>query len=291
MTADTLDNDAALSAPSHVEHDLPCAKCKYNLRTLAWDAVCPECGAPVLGSGQLIGFPFETTRSLRNFRIAISLLAIAFLIKSIGCTIGVAAFRFYYVMPPWILRLAISCWGWRDLLSTPFVAAAIVLIVWPRHGALRGFRPALTKTTGMLAILGLADHFAAYLLYRFGGVSWDSPLGIRIVTSITWLFLSAALFLATMHILLRIDRRSQAAASCVAWGAVCSSLTMLTGRAVNVSAVVFIPGGSIVHSWQSTLSDIGQLWWNHGEWPCGLLLLVALFFILRCTQRAPRVPS
>jgi hypothetical protein len=34
----------------HVEADLPCVSCEYNLRTLSIAGVCPECGQPVIKS-------------------------------------------------------------------------------------------------------------------------------------------------------------------------------------------------------------------------------------------------
>jgi predicted RNA-binding Zn-ribbon protein involved in translation (DUF1610 family) len=36
-----------LDATGHIAVDLPCARCRYNLRTLAVDGKCPECGHPV----------------------------------------------------------------------------------------------------------------------------------------------------------------------------------------------------------------------------------------------------
>lgn len=38
---------AALITTAHIDRDLPCLSCKYNLRTLATDSVCPECQTAV----------------------------------------------------------------------------------------------------------------------------------------------------------------------------------------------------------------------------------------------------
>ncbi|MEM6748869.1 MAG: hypothetical protein AAF612_00195 [Planctomycetota bacterium] len=38
--------------PRRVEHDLPCLRCGFNLRTLPVDADCPECRLPVRASDE-----------------------------------------------------------------------------------------------------------------------------------------------------------------------------------------------------------------------------------------------
>src|SRR5688500_18541478 len=48
-----------------VDHDLPCARCGYNLRTLDAGANCPECAAPVAHSLSLSGLALPDRRRLR----------------------------------------------------------------------------------------------------------------------------------------------------------------------------------------------------------------------------------
>jgi|GEM_PF-3715042 len=62
-----------------IDHDLPCIHCGYNLRTLAHNARCPECGAAVADSldGQLGQSP------LRRVRIGTMLLAASILMTFI----------------------------------------------------------------------------------------------------------------------------------------------------------------------------------------------------------------
>jgi hypothetical protein len=48
----SLNQPAATNAlgGEHVAQDQPCVRCRYNLRTLRLDAVCPECGTPVVAT-------------------------------------------------------------------------------------------------------------------------------------------------------------------------------------------------------------------------------------------------
>jgi len=47
--------DAELEEETHVTSDIPCVGCGYNLRTLATQGSCPECGKPVQTSISLAG--------------------------------------------------------------------------------------------------------------------------------------------------------------------------------------------------------------------------------------------
>lgn len=62
-----------------IQQDLPCIHCGYNLRTLAHDARCPECGAAVVDSlnGQL------SQSLIRRVRIGTALLAASLLMTFI----------------------------------------------------------------------------------------------------------------------------------------------------------------------------------------------------------------
>ena len=48
-------------ADGRIAVDLPCVHCQYNLRTLAGDGNCPECGARVWQSTQARSLRFANT--------------------------------------------------------------------------------------------------------------------------------------------------------------------------------------------------------------------------------------
>lgn len=61
---------------SHVESDLHCIRCGHNLRTLAWDARCTECGAPVEQSRVPEYLNVNDRRSLQGLRTALALIVV-----------------------------------------------------------------------------------------------------------------------------------------------------------------------------------------------------------------------
>ncbi len=81
---------AELDADGHVALSVPCAKCAYNLRTLAHDARCPECGTPVDYSlhGHFLRFaqPAYVSRLARGGRLVLIAIGV-FIAGSLLATI------------------------------------------------------------------------------------------------------------------------------------------------------------------------------------------------------------
>ena len=50
-----MNHEPTMKAPAVVTLDVPCVGCRYNLRSLSHDAVCPECATPV---GKSVAFPW-----------------------------------------------------------------------------------------------------------------------------------------------------------------------------------------------------------------------------------------
>ena len=67
-----------LVAPSDsVTDDLGCPRCGYNLRTLMWSGVCPECDLPVIAASHPHGWRLADVRSLRRVRYSIGLMVLS----------------------------------------------------------------------------------------------------------------------------------------------------------------------------------------------------------------------
>ena len=59
--------------------DLTCITCMYNLRTLLFDAACPECGSPVAGSLQVEELRFCDAAWLRRIRKGLTIVVVSVL--------------------------------------------------------------------------------------------------------------------------------------------------------------------------------------------------------------------
>jgi uncharacterized integral membrane protein/predicted RNA-binding Zn-ribbon protein involved in translation (DUF1610 family) len=89
--SDTLETDPGTD--EHVDADLTCVECGYNLRTLAYSASCPECGTAVLVSSRgdhLSAAPTQWLRALVHgawwLRVSVVLaLPIVYLGVAVSC--------------------------------------------------------------------------------------------------------------------------------------------------------------------------------------------------------------
>ncbi len=85
--------------PRYVASDLPCARCGYNLRTLAWEASCPECNTRVDQAVLPPGFLVHSRREAYRLRRGLLLLVVSVLIGT-SATIGVTfVMRYWYLLP------------------------------------------------------------------------------------------------------------------------------------------------------------------------------------------------
>lgn len=91
--------------------DLPCFGCRYNLRTLSSDAICPECALPVgrtLKHGWLI---FAEPAWLRRVRGGLSLLLLTLLVWPVGIAIIVFYAVFSAGGEPDAIIMAVLTWS------------------------------------------------------------------------------------------------------------------------------------------------------------------------------------
>jgi hypothetical protein len=67
-----------------VTTDLPCIRCAYNLRTLPWNGICPECGHPVRHSRMPAGLRFHSFSEVRWARRSVALWVLGGLLSTLG---------------------------------------------------------------------------------------------------------------------------------------------------------------------------------------------------------------
>jgi hypothetical protein len=70
-----------LPRPPVIIGDLPCRRCSYNLRTLASDAICPECGTPVALSMGSDWLHYSDPNWLRTLRIGAWLATVGLVVS------------------------------------------------------------------------------------------------------------------------------------------------------------------------------------------------------------------
>ncbi len=77
-----------LDADGRVAADLPCDRCRYNLRTLRADALCPECAHPIAYSIAPLTLQYATPEYRACLRIGVRLLRFGFMTASLGAAMA-----------------------------------------------------------------------------------------------------------------------------------------------------------------------------------------------------------
>jgi DNA-directed RNA polymerase subunit RPC12/RpoP len=296
MKADSSANSAGNAAPRHVEEDLPCARCGYNLRTLAWDARCPECGTPVLRSGRPLGFRFASLRSERLVQIGIGVLAAAFLVEVAGRMAMTGAFRVFFVAPPFVYWVGFWAWVYGGWLARFAMFAAILLITQPFASERERFRARLTLATLIIAFVGVLGLLFDLVL-RFTGLTVAIRQVEVGVTHLSGLCSCTAYALACVHLVLRVDRHRERTLWLLLLPVVAAQVLVL--YLPLAGAVLYFSGGASLAStsgpksailWLCLLVDM--LWWQKNVVAAAnaALLLVLLLFVRRLRAAPREVP-
>jgi hypothetical protein len=294
MTADSPQQKPSDTPAQRVETDLPCARCGYNLRTLAWESKCPECGAPVLRSGLAVGFRFRSRRAERRVGTGIAVLATGLLVETLGIQAMTVATWLIFVIPLSLQSVAIHIWSYAGWFSSFTRFAAILLIVQPFAGEDDRFKPRFGLAIAVLALIGiLAVMFE--LALRLPGLSVGTrPVEVALAEYFAGVCALLAYLLAAVHLLLRIDRRSQP----LLWVLMClaaATQALLLSSAVSGAALYFFGTTPFIPGFDTGTPTTGQhlLWlllqWQKNIVPtCGIAMLSALWVFLRRLRGAPR---
>jgi len=296
MTVDSPQQEACDTPRKRVESDLPCAECGYNLRTLAWDSQCPECGAPVLRSGSPVGFRFHSRRSERRVGTGIAVLATGLLVEALGIQVMTMAMWLIFVIPLLFQSVAIYIWSYTGWLSSFIRFAAILLIVQPFAGEGDRFKPRFGLVIAVLALIGVLGVMLDLAL-RFPGLSVGTrQIDIALAEYFAGVCALLAYLLAAVHLLLRVDRRSQP----LLWVLMClatAAQALLLSYVVTRDVLVFCGTTAFVPGFDTGTPTTGQrllsllLQWQRNVGPaCGIAMLSALWLFLRRLRRTPRKP-
>lgn len=168
-----------------VETDLACAGCGYNLRTIAWAGICPECGLAVERSRLPADLRFESIKAMQRARTAVTLGAIAILppiVANIGETIlpwNLVAIRDELQSPLTPMAQAYTLYGhlvrWAYPAMYCLMAAALTLFVFsvvPRRRGLLWF----ILGTAILAAIGSFEDVSSFVGRYFRPITHEFDL-------------------------------------------------------------------------------------------------------------------
>ena len=187
------DLDANAPAPA-VDHDHPCIKCGYNLRTLPTNGRCPECARPVADSLLPDDLAYAPIEWLRHMRRGFRLLFVAsFLFLMRGCRVLAdpvdepSACGLAFVVALFILGVVLATHRMPQRVTDRGR--------WLRHSA-----------------RGAAALFAAAILTRVAAV-WIVPGGLgrfdSVTTWLAWVGFACALLALLIHVRCLFDSDSR----------------------------------------------------------------------------------
>lgn len=145
--------------------DLPCAKCRYNLRGMSILSKCPECGTPVRGT--ILATVDPHAREFLPIYAPVLTAAgmIAWAVCCLAAGLSVLVLR--------LTELLVSMGGPQFLLSPRWAIVPSALIGVASLGALAFVRPhaRISPIHSLAALLGVVAHLPmAYLLFQMHSV-------------------------------------------------------------------------------------------------------------------------
>ena len=248
----------ARPAAPPIPFDLPCFGCRYNLRTLAASAVCPECGIPIrrtLEHGWLL---FADPAWLRRLRGGLSQLLLTLLVWPIGIAVIVTYAVFAAADEPDPIVMAVMTWS----IGVVFIALwlfGVWRVTTPEPATNSGRGPARLGTwIRALHVLALVA-FAATFYISSGFEETPSPAVIDWLrnlgpAAVTWMAYTLGFLLLLAH-LRRLARRVvkptlRKLLTFLLWGGVCFCVFGVIGGVLAVGAAynAAVSAGAIMSS-------------------------------------------
>lgn len=152
-----------------VDYDLLCRGCDYNLRTLGWASVCPECGLDIGRSPLPETFRFRTWREFHRVRIGMVCIVAAIFVSAV-LTLGYAVLSLFWTQlyrSTWSgwLRPCTWAWGYGLVAARASIMAAILWAVSGSYWGLHRHSPFLGRTIGAIAVISMI--FEVLALFNF----------------------------------------------------------------------------------------------------------------------------
>jgi hypothetical protein len=287
-----------------ITDDFPCAKCGYNLRTLAVAGRCPECGEPVARSFSPVGFRFRNPMTPRRVRNGIMLFITGVLADVIVMLMLTVTIRLAYVIPDSLYSFTTRSLSYALSIARLPVALGLILMTWP-FGR-RGDRFAWPLGVAVsLAIAASAAPEVARFVHRGltgGGVfSMGTPGLILGSAAYCASFLAPAL--AWLHLLARVRYARSRALWLAMAGVVLVHLLLFASSisafvtTLQATKYLSVSGGTLTYLGpalkSATLESLLALSGHRISAFASLVTVAALWLYLhrlqRTTERAPAV--
>ena len=291
--------------PGHVDTDLACATCGYNLRTLRWDGLCPECGRPMRDSVLPNDLDFGSYQAIRRTRVGIALWIVALTAPAVGLTVYTLVIlncKPLFLGSPsekafWggLLRFGAHVWGWSSSVAIVVQATAVALFI-ARPGGLGWDRadPRLALVATVSAVVSAACAVLVEATYWSGYGASVFPAMMRLVADMTF---GASLILAWVYLSRRLDEGKCRGLRRAMWlGLVAPSLIAASELASGACWLLYPsfwvgsagPFAESYTNWWSRLSQGLLRWDKQGRSACAILMLLVLLAYLRKLDSALR---
>ncbi len=175
-----VESDPDEDAGRVIDRDVACASCGYNLRGLAPDGRCPECGAPIANSLRGNTLSSCDPRWLGRLRLGADLIRVG-MIVSVGLVLAVVITSGMPPLRTWIL-LAFQ------VIATGLMIAGTWLLTLPeiREDSKSPGAKARWRCRGMLfAVLALDVYLIIIVLVHATGFWW--LLALRLLAGLVWI--------------------------------------------------------------------------------------------------------
>lgn len=276
-----MQSHATSTAGNHLDEDLECGECGYNLRSLPHDAICPECATPIADSLSRRLRAFQITRwsAIRWIRRGLLLWVFSILLWGLGityCTMRVAWATDLRVAARWSLYGVI-----QSNIAWVFEAIGLVCLCW-----------------------GLAIHgngirrTVALVCAGAGTLVWISA-GILLYLTLTRRITSPALIVAISTPLIEFGRPMALAAACILLTLTLkprqsmglrATLYLLTALVIGPSVLSFLAYIRELLTGNTNTSPYTWMLWSVGH-RAGAAWYLATLILLLIIDRGLRTPN
>lgn len=283
-----------------VPTDLACFSCGYNLRTLAWDGLCPECGRPVRESVLPANLRFASYRGIRRTRLGLAIWIVSLAVPAIGTiiftTATLSAAWFWDELaqmgdlPRVLFRATAYAWVYGSSVACLLQVVAIILVTAPLAPGHERFKPRLAFAAAGLALLSGCGVGFGFLPASWFRLALPNPQAVEwVIWPIAHGGLALSLLLAWVYLRARLDPKVCRLLRLTMRLCLVAPVLVLMGNGLDIVVTLTdpwiwaTPGQPIISDkpWWSGLQEISMTWSKYGGASCRILMLLVLWAYVR----------